>query len=127
MKTYILNLGLNNNPMTEQEAINYLESGVLSPLVEFTDFQFHDGEYVGNDEPTLVMKMRINSSAGEVITARSVVQLMCSKFTQDCIPMRQESANEDDGVLIWNTSVEERSYTFDKQYFIDPFRVKMAK
>ena len=111
--------------MTKEECVKYLESGVLSPLVEFMDFQLHNGEYGGNDEPTLVMKMRVNSSAGEVITARSVVQLMCSKFTQDCIPFRQEGANEDDGVLMWNRSVEDRTYTFDKQYFIDPFRVKM--
>lgn len=122
MKTYIINLGLNNNPFTVQECIDYLKGGRMSPLVDFTDFVTHMGEYENKAEPTLVMKMIVNSSAGEIITARSVVQLMCTKFTQDCIAMRQEGANEGDGVLIWNDAIVDRPYEFDKKYFIDPFR-----
>lgn len=124
MKTFVVNLGLNNNPMNEPQAVGYLQDGV-SPLVSFSSFTTHMGEYDGRPEPTLVFKMHINSfnAVGWQVVAQDIVRAMCSKFTQDCIPMREEGASEDDGVLVWNDSVSERPYTFDKQYFIDPYRV----
>lgn len=117
-KTFVVNLGLNNNPSTEQGCIDYLKGGYLSPLAYFTDFVTHVGEYEGRPEPTLVMKMVV----ADYQIAEDVVKSMCFKFTQQCIPMREEGANEGDGVLIWNEALTERPYTFDPQYFIDPYR-----
>lgn len=123
-KTFVVNVGLNNNPCTEQGCIDILKGGYISPYATFTDFVTHVGEYEGKPEPTLIMKMTIHSfnAVGWQVVAQDVVQLMCTKFTQDCIAMRQEGANEGDGVLIWNEAIVDRPYTFDPAFFIDPYR-----
>jgi len=117
-KTFVVNLGLNNNPCMEQECIDILKGGHLSPLASFTSFITHMGEYEGRPEPTLVMKMVVS----DYKLAEDVVRKMCTKFTQQCIAIRQEGAEEHAGELIWNEALTDRPYTFDAEYFIDPFR-----
>jgi len=129
MKTYVVNLGLNNNSFDAKEAQAFLESEQgqylidQEPLVSFTDFSEMMGSWEGADEPTLVFKMHVNTDKiWENVFARAIAQHMCIIFTQQAIAFRDVDAKENDGRLVYSPKIDSRPYEFDKKYFIDPFR-----
>jgi len=101
-----LNIGLNNNRYSVEE--------LLEALGDFMDIDSHfiaEGEYNGDDEPTLV-------ATGLSDLSLDIVQLNVSLFSmlanQDCIAFKLGGQ----GDLAYRSDWTGDRYEFDEQYFI---------
>jgi hypothetical protein len=114
-----LNIGLNNNPLTATEIKERLSNSFPKNIMEFREAL---GEYEGHDEPTLVVK--ISQISSDVQYWRAFVETLNSLLTQECIPFKLVSIDENGfqsthEELVYNTTFEGEKYTFDPKYFIE--------
>lgn len=123
MKTYVVNIGLNNNPYHYSTCESMLANQNNS-FIAFTNFRQADGEWDGQIEPTLVCKMHIVADSGHVLIARKVIRELCDMFTQDAIAIRSVDADDEGGELIYREGYDGQRYVFNSHYFLDPFKVR---
>ena len=121
MKTTLvtLNIGLNNNPLTATEIKERFANSFPRNIMEFREAL---GEYEGHDEPTLVVK--ISQVSSDFQYWRAFVETLNSLLTQECIPFKLVSIDENGfqsthEELVYNTTFEGEKYTFDPKYFIE--------
>lgn len=99
---YTLNIGLNNNPLNQNELFELLKNFGLNK------FQVQKGEYLGNEEPTLIAEIeRIH---------KDQIEALCEICTQECIAIYDNNLHL--GHLVYNPLFEGEKYQFDKQYFL---------
>jgi hypothetical protein len=109
MRQFKFNIGLNNNPLKEEQIQQEMES------IGGHSFKTHVSEWEGNAEPTLIftlpMSLRMTQRGLETFT-----QNLCSLCEQEAIAVREE-----DGVghLIYNENYTGEKSSFNEQYFID--------
>ena len=100
------NIGLNNNRYSVEELLKF--------LADFMDIDSHfiaDGEYDGDDEPTLVAT-GLSDLSLDVIQPN--VELFSLLANQDCIAFKLGGK----GVLSYKLGWTSDRYEFDEQYFI---------
>lgn len=117
MKAFILNIGLNNNPLVEkrndgtpsivQETILNLLKLAFPYASEF--YRIETGEWDNDKEPTLVAYVDADES-----TIDRKVQLLCDIMTQICIPYASDSKSK----LVYESYFTGKKYKFNKEYFI---------
>jgi hypothetical protein len=108
MKTLQINLGLNNNPMTEDQVIEYFASQNEYRLMAYI---IKDKTFFGETEPTFVALMEYKySRQSKVLTD---VENWCSLFNQESIALVTDKME----VLAFNPSYDGEGYLFDKELF----------
>lgn len=113
MKTYTINIGMNNNNFKSGPMLV-----ILAEVMNLLDLEYvkHNsdriGDYIGSEEPTFVMEFKAESGHGAYRLA-----CLCTKiFTQECVPW---SANDRiiNG-LEYHYSFEGDEMRFDYDYFL---------
>lgn len=109
-----INLGLNNNPWTYEQVVDFFKMYNLKS--ERKDM----GEWQDNPEPTAVLVID-NVDDAEV-------EKWCQYFTQECIAVLRDDMSDKygslwdwetgEGSLIYNPDYTGERYTFDFKYFI---------
>jgi len=108
MKTLQINLGLNNNPMTNEQIINYFATLKGYRLMAY---YFKDMEFNGQNEPTFVAILEYKySRQSKVLTD---VENWCNLFTQESIAFVTQYME----CLAFNTSYNGQGYKFDSNLF----------
>jgi hypothetical protein len=108
MKTLQINLGLNNNPMTAEQVINY-----FATLTEYRLMAHYikDKEFNDNVEPTFVAMLEYKyARQSKVLTD---AENWCSLFTQESIAISTDFME----VLAFNPSHEGDRYKFNSNLF----------
>ena len=118
MNQVTLNIGLNNNPYSLEQAKQLLSDGYLSKSIH--EYKYTpDGTFVDNPEPTLIVRFTTTASFEYLI---DILKELDKIFTQQCIAMSW--VNVKDGIqttketLVYRDEFEGERYTFDKQYFL---------
>jgi hypothetical protein len=108
MKTLQINIGLNNNPFTAEEVIDYIASNKEYRLMAY---QIVDSEFQGNVEPTFVGLLEYKYSRQSKILQD--FENIASVMTQESIALVTDKMQ----VLAFNPAYDGENYKFDSQYF----------
>lgn len=103
-----INLGLNNNPMTADEAITYLAT--LSGY-HLAGYYVKTMEFQGNPEPTVVAWLKTDYARQSKIIAD--FENIASMMTQESIALVTSEME----VLVFNPTYSGDGYQFDPKYF----------
>lgn len=108
MKTIQINLGLNNNPMTSKQVINYFAS-----LKEYRLMAYYikDMTFNGQVEPTFVALLEYKYSRQSKILVD--FENFCSVFNQESIAVATEYME----ILAFNVTYKGIPYKFDNSLF----------
>jgi hypothetical protein len=108
MKTLQINIGLNNNPFTAEEVINYIAGNKEYRLMAY---QIVDAEFNGNVEPTFVglLEYKYNRQSKILHDFENIASVM----TQESIAIVTDRMK----VLAFNPRYDGDGYQFDDQYF----------
>jgi hypothetical protein len=108
MKALQINLGLNNNPMTAEEVINY-----FATLTEYRLMAHYikDKEFNGNVEPTFVAMLEYKYARQSKVLADA--ENWCSLFTQESIAISTDFME----VLAFNVNYKGDAYKFNSNLF----------
>jgi hypothetical protein len=108
MKTLQINLGLNNNPMTAEEVINY-----FATLTEYRLMAYYikDKEFNGNVEPTFVAMLEYKYARQSKVLADA--EAWCSFFEQESIALVTNKIE----VLAFNVNYNGDAYKFNTNLF----------
>lgn len=98
-----INIGLNNNPLPASEILKYFDIS--------DEHNIQLGEWVGADEPTLVIE--INRDI-EYYRVKMLIINLTKLLTQEAIAFRFNGVGE----LVFNESYEGERYPFDEAYFL---------
>lgn len=118
MKTFTLNIGLNNNPLVAKRndgAPSIVQETILNLLkLAFPYaselYRIETGEWDNDKEPTLVAYVDAEES-----TIDRKVQLLCDIMTQICIPYASDSKSN----LVYQTDWNGEKFDFSNEYFIN--------
>jgi len=108
MKTLQINIGLNNNPFTAEEVIDYIASNKEYRLMAY---QIVDGEFNGQLEPTFVGLLEYKYSRQSKILQD--FENLASVMTQESIALVTDKMQ----VLAFNPNYDGEGYEFNNQYF----------
>lgn len=108
MKTVQVNLGMNNNPMNEEEVISYMSNlnGYRLMGYYFKDMTFED-----NVEPTFVGILEYKYTSDSKVLAD--FEKLCSVFTQESIPIVTNKME----VIAFNVNYKGGGYYFNRKLF----------
>lgn len=108
MKTLQVNIGLNNNPMTAEQVIEYMDSNNDYRLMAY---QIVDSEFNGQTEPTFVGLFEHRyANQSKILTD---FERICSVMTQESIAIVTDRMS----VLAFNPNYKGEDYKFDSRYF----------
>ena len=108
MKTLQINLGLNNNPMTAEQVINYFATLSEYRLMAYI---IKDKTFNGEVEPTFVALLEYEYSRQSKVLID--VENWCSFFTQESIALVTDKME----VLAFNVNYNGDGYKFDSNLF----------
>jgi len=108
MKTLQINLGLNNNPMTAEQVINYFATLSEYRLMAYI---IKDKTFNGEVEPTFVALLEYEYSRQSKVLID--VENWCSFFAQESIAMVTDKME----VLAFNVNYNGDGYKFDSNLF----------
>ena len=108
MKTLQINLGLNNNPMTAEQVINYFATLTEYRLMAYV---IKDKTFMGEVEPTFVALLEHKYTRDSKIL--SDAENWCSYFTQESIALVTEKME----VLAFNVKYIGEGYKFESNLF----------
>ena len=108
MKTLQINLGLNNNPMTSKQVINYFAT---LPEYRLMAYYIKDKSFNGEVEPTFVALMEYDYTKQSKVLADA--ESWCSFFTQESIALVTDRME----VLAFNVNYKGDGYKFDTNLF----------
>lgn len=109
MKTVQLNLGLNNNPYSEDQITAYFK---LNSTFTYVEHRLDSGEYQGEVEPTFVVLLKVKDKLNQSHLLRAVEEL-CTLFMQDMIPMVTTRMK----VMCYNDNYKGEEIMFNSKYF----------
>ena len=112
------NIGLNNNPFSYETLAQFI-TNAIGRTNERVEIQLHDGTYVGNDEPTAVIRVIHKSEYQDSQWAEMMAQQLCITCTQECIPYRHSNDCTMAEKLVYHPQFDGDKYDFDGQYFIE--------
>ena len=108
MKTVQINVGMNNNPMNEEQIINYFASLQGYDLMAY---YFKDKTFEGEVEPTFCAILEYKyARQSKVLTD---FENICSLMNQESIAISTDFME----ILAFNTSYSGKGYLFDKELF----------
>lgn len=108
MRQIELNIGLNNNAMTVEQIKTHIVKLFGSTKV---DTMLADGTYIGNTEPTLVVRFKTLKPITSVV---NLIEQLCTDLTQESIAF----VSEDYKMLVFNKLYKGEVFDFDEKYFI---------
>lgn len=108
MKTLVLNIGLRNNPLSEEAILEMLATDKQLRLIAYVVIT---GKYNGEDEPTLVVLLEYWLARESSLIAK--IENLCSVLNQDMIPMQTNKTS----VMAFHPSYTGEDLSFDAQYF----------
>ena len=108
MKTLQINLGLNNNPMTSKEVIEYFEGLCEYRLMAYV---IANKTFQDESEPTFVAMLEYKYARQSKVL--SDAENWCSVFTQESIALSTDFME----VLVFNPSYNGDGYKFDRELF----------
>jgi len=108
MKTLQINIGLNNNPFTAEEVIDYIAGNKEYRLMAY---QIVNSEFQGNVEPTFVglLEYKYNRQSKILQDFENIASVM----TQESIALVTDRMS----VIAFNPAYDGEGYQFDSQYF----------
>lgn len=108
MKTLQINLGLNNNPMTAEQVINY-----FATLSEYRLMAYYikDKTFNGEVEPTFVALLEYKYTRQSKVLVDA--EAWCSFFTQESIALVTDKME----ALAFNVNYKGEGYKFDTNLF----------
>lgn len=98
-----INIGLNNNPLPASEILKYFDIS--------DEHNVQLGEWVGADEPTLVIE--INRDI-EYYRVKMFIINLTKRLTQEAIAFRFNGVGE----IVFNENYTGERYPFDEAYFL---------
>lgn len=103
----ILNIGLNNNPLSQEAIINKLREDYAVDTYKYGIGRYEDGL-----EPTLI----INLSSPYARTSHFIkkIEELATILTQNCIAVSTDQFD----LLVYAQNFNGQQYKFDNQYFI---------
>jgi hypothetical protein len=118
MNTITLNIGLNNNPFSLEQAKQWLSDGYLSKNIH--EYKYTpDGIFEDNPEPTLIVRFTTTASFEYLI---DILKELDKIFTQQCIAMSwvqmKDGIQTTKETLVYRDEFEGERYEFDRKYFI---------
>lgn len=108
MRTIQVNIGLNNNPMTAEQVIEYMASNNDYRLMAY---QIVDSVFNGQIEPTFVGLLEYKYSRESKVLQD--FENIASVMTQESIALVTDRMS----VLAFNPNYSGEGYKFDSQYF----------
>jgi hypothetical protein len=108
MKTIQINIGLNNNPFTAEQVIDYIAGNKEYRLMAY---HIVDAEFQGNVEPTFVGLLEYKYSRQSKILQD--FENIASVMTQSGIALVTDRMS----VIAFNPAYDGENYKFDSQYF----------
>ena len=103
----ILNIGLNNNPLSQEAIINKLREDYAVDT-----YKFAIGRYEDEHEPTLVV--HIESQYARTSHFIKKIEELSTILTQNCIAVSTDQFD----LLVYAQNYNGQQYKFDNQYFI---------
>lgn len=103
-----LNIGLNNNPYGSSPVSI---TNQLSLFLDIDNAFVHNGQWEGQDEPTLVVTALTTDSFADF---EKYVEQLTQHFTQQAIAFKYGGK----GVLTYDPSFDGERYEFNDEYFI---------
>ncbi len=103
----ILNIGLNNNPLSQEEIINKLREDYAIDTCKFGI-----GRYEDEHEPTLVVIL--DSPYARTSHFIKKIEELATILTQNCIAVSTDQFD----LLVYSQNYNGQRYKFDNQYFI---------
>lgn len=110
MRTLTINVGLNNNPMSASEVVDYFAS--FNSELRLMAYQIKDSEYNGEVEPTFVAMFENKTKYDSTIFDE--LEFACEKMTQECIALSMDTGD----MLVYNPSFNGDRFKFDSKYFL---------
>lgn len=114
MRTVQINLGMNNNPMSNEEVLNYM---VELQGYRLMGYYFKDMTFEESVEPTFVGILEYKYSSEAKVLAD--FERLCSVFTQESIAIVTNKME----VLAFNVNYKGGGYYFDRKLF-EYFRLR---
>lgn len=108
MKTLQINLGLNNNPMTAEQVINYFATLSEYRLMAYI---IKDKTFMGEVEPTFVALLEYEYTRQSKVLVDA--ENWCSFFTQESIALVTDRME----ALAFNVNYKGDEYKFDTNLF----------
>lgn len=108
MNTLQVNIGLNNNPYTAEQVIDYMASNKNYRLMAY---QIVDAEFEGNVEPTFVGLFEYKYALESNVL--SYFEKVAAMMTQQSIAISTDYME----VLAFNPSYTGKPYRFDQKFF----------
>jgi hypothetical protein len=103
-----INIGMNNNPMTQDEVIRYFAS---HPNYQLSGYYFKDMTFQGNTEPTFVAWIQTDLARDSRVLED--FEAIASVMTQECIALVTDSMK----ALAFNPSYKGERYMFNANLF----------
>ena len=103
----ILNIGLNNNPLSQGQIIDKLAEDYT-----INHYSFAIGRYEDEHEPTLVV--HIESQYARTSHFIKKIEELATILTQNCIAVSTDQFD----LLVYAQNYTGQQYKFDNQYFI---------
>mgnify|MGYP006091810471 FL=1 len=105
-KTFTVNIGLENNPMSNDQLTYSLPQLFPNPKFKFTE-----STYLGAFERTLVMQFTTNHSTDYI---KALLSGVCVPTEQDCVAV----SDGDTGFLVYPPDYDGVTYKFDSEFFV---------
>ncbi len=103
----ILNIGLNNNPLSQEEIISNLQKDY-----EIIKTSYAIGKYEDEAEPTLIVEL--NNPYARTSHFIKKIEELATILTQNCIAVSTDQFD----ILVYSQNYNGQRYKFDNQYFI---------
>lgn len=103
----ILNIGLNNNPLSQGQIIDKLAEDYT-----ISHYSFAIGRYEDEHEPTLVV--HLSSPYARTSHFIKKIEELATILTQNCIAVSTDQFD----LLVYAQNFNGQQYKFDNQYFI---------
>ena len=110
MRRVTINIGLNNNTMTFNQVLEIVNNFEGYEVISFPS-KAVIGQYIGQDEPTVVMELLTTLSNGKILVH---FEKLAELMNQECIAVSTDGMD----ILAFSKMYEGEKYNFDLQYFL---------
>ena len=111
-KKVVLNIGLNNNPLTPGEIVDRARRIFGLKPGEFMEYKVSEGTYHDSPEDTLVLRLICSY---KLSTVTDKIERAAAVMNQDCIGAKIDG----NGVLIYRENYKEPRQSFNPKYFTE--------
>lgn len=109
MKTFQVNIGMNNNTLTKDQLVDFFMEHKRFRLMGYI---FQDGEFQGETEETFVAMFESSVSYGNVLVE---FELICDLLNQESIALKMGGGN----TLAFNPNYKGGLYEYNEKFFIN--------